>query len=521
VAPLQELVVGVIGERVNNYEVKSLLGEGGMGAVYLAQHPFMGRKAAVKVLRRELAQDRGLVERFMNEARAANAIHHPNIIDIIDVGQLPSGIPYLMMEFLEGESLARRIEREGRFPVDAAIDVAMQTASALQAAHSKEIVHRDLKPDNLFLVPDEGQPFGFRVKVLDFGIAKLRGELSGSGEKTQTGSVMGTPPYMSPEQCRGITEEIDHRTDIYALGIILYEMVVGRPPFMSTGWGEVVLMHVTKPPQPPRERNPEVSQELQAIILKALAKPREDRFATMAELQAALRIAAGRSGSLPGTAGVTGPAGTMGRPSTTLNAAAGEVTPATLRVAARPVWRRPSVLVTGVLAAAGAAVAIGFLSGHRALPPVGPAPPVAAARPAHIEVMPPEPQVIAEPPKISVRVRSEPARALVTVVDTGAVLGTTPLEKRLAPERPLVLRVSKEGFVPEVLEVPPGSDFDQTVALERPQSARPRHHREAPPPSSAGHAVEAKPIAAPPVAPAPATQPAPAPAHPKPAAEKW
>ena len=217
----------MIGERVNNYEVRSIVGEGGMGAVYLAEHPFMGRKAAIKVLRPELAQDRGLVERFMNEARAANAIHHPNIIDIIDVGLLPSGVPYLMMEFLEGESLAKRIER-GRLTIAEAVDVATQTASALQAAHGKGIVHRDLKPDNLFLVPDDGRPFGARVKVLDFGIAKLRGELSGGGAKTQTGSVMGTPPYMSPEQCRGITEEIDHRTDIYALGIILYEMLAGR-----------------------------------------------------------------------------------------------------------------------------------------------------------------------------------------------------------------------------------------------------------------------------------------------------
>ena len=148
----------LIGERINNYEIVSLLGEGGMGAVYLAEHPFMGRKAAIKVLRRELAEDSGLVERFMNEARAANAIRHPNIIDIIDVGLLPSGIPYLMMEFLEGESLAKRIERQRADAVAEAVDVAAQTASALAAAHAKGIVHRDLKPDNLFLIPDARAP---------------------------------------------------------------------------------------------------------------------------------------------------------------------------------------------------------------------------------------------------------------------------------------------------------------------------------------------------------------------------
>ena len=182
----------MIGEQVNNYRIISLLGEGGMGAVYLAEHPFMGRKAAIKVLRRELAEDRGLVERFMNEARAANAIRHPNIIDIIDVGQLPSGIPYLMMEFLDGESLAARIAGEGRMTVADAADVARQTASALFAAHGKGIVHRDLKPDNLYLVTDDAQPVG-RVKVLDFGIAKLRGDLSGSGAATQIRIAHGDP----------------------------------------------------------------------------------------------------------------------------------------------------------------------------------------------------------------------------------------------------------------------------------------------------------------------------------------
>ncbi|HEY7377042.1 MAG TPA: serine/threonine-protein kinase, partial [Polyangia bacterium] len=183
----------MIGETINNYRVSELLGEGGMGAVYLAEHPFMGRKAAIKVLRREFAEDRNLVERFMNEARAANAIRHPNIIDIIDVGRMPSGIPYLMMELLEGESLSQRIQR-GNVPLHEAMDIILQTTSALAAAHAKGIVHRDLKPDNLYLVPDDAAPGGIRVKVLDFGIAKLRDDLSGGVAKTQAGSLMGTPP---------------------------------------------------------------------------------------------------------------------------------------------------------------------------------------------------------------------------------------------------------------------------------------------------------------------------------------
>src|SRR6266496_1421185 len=273
----------MIGESVNNYRITELNEEGGIGAVYLAEHPFIGRKRAIKVLRREFAEDLSLVERFMNEARAANAIRNPNIIDIMDVGRLPTGIPYLMMEFLEGESLAHRLAR-GTLALGEALDVTLQTAAALAAAHGKGIVHRDLKPDNLYLVPDESASNGVRVKVLDFGIAKLRGDLSGGMAKTQAGSLMGTPPYMSPEQCRGITEEIDHRTDVYALGIILYEMLVGAPPFMSPGWGDIVLMHVTKPVPPPRAKNPTIPTELEAVILRALAKQPDERWASMNEL---------------------------------------------------------------------------------------------------------------------------------------------------------------------------------------------------------------------------------------------
>ncbi|HSY38573.1 MAG TPA: serine/threonine-protein kinase [Polyangia bacterium] len=405
---------GLIGERINNYEVVSVLGEGGMGAVYLALHPFMGRKAAIKVLKRELAEDPGLVERFMNEARAANAIHHPNIIDIIDVGRMPSGIPYLMMEFLEGESLAQRIARERPLDVAVAVSFAKQTAAALGAAHSKGIVHRDLKPDNLFLVPDEAQQFGCRVTVLDFGIAKLRGELSGSGAKTQSGSVMGTPPYMSPEQCRGITEEIDHRTDIYALGIILYEMLTGAPPFLSEGWGEVVLMHVTKPPAPPRKLNPNISIELEAVVLKALAKASADRWQSMAELATALRNAV----TIEGTRFTTGPPAAGGpMSSTTLRSASGEVsgeTPidGTLGAAgetAAPHGRRAGVWVAGALALAGVLAVVAFEGRRGATSTVAPStsatpspasmapPPVAAPAPPLAAPSPPVAAPIAAP----------------------------------------------------------------------------------------------------------------------------
>ena len=280
----------MIGKHINNYEVVSLLGEGGMGTVYLALHPIMGRKAAIKVLKPELARDESLVSRFFNEARAANAIRHPNIIDIIDVGLLPDeNVPYMLMEFLEGESLASRLERVRPLDVDTAVEIACQTASALAAAHSKGIVHRDLKPDNLFLVPDEMVHTGERVKVLDFGIAKLRDDMRGSSMKTRTGAIMGTASYMSPEQCQGLIEKIDSRTDVYALGIILYEMLCGAPPFVSEGFGDIIIMHVMREPEPPQRRNPAIPDAVAAAILRALAKDPDHRFATMVDFQTALR----------------------------------------------------------------------------------------------------------------------------------------------------------------------------------------------------------------------------------------
>jgi serine/threonine protein kinase len=280
----------VIGKHINNYEVVSLLGEGGMGTVYLAVHPIMGRKAAIKVLKPELARDESLVGRFFNEARAANAIRHPNIIDIIDVGLTPDdNVPYMLMEFLEGESLAARLDRVRPLPIDQAVEITLQTASALAAAHSKGIVHRDLKPDNLFLVPDEMVGNGERVKVLDFGIAKLRDDMRGSSMKTRTGAIMGTAAYMSPEQCQGLIEKLDHRTDVYALGVILFEMLCGGPPFISEGFGDIIIMHVMKEPENPQLKNPAIPDNVAAAILRALAKSPADRFQSMLEFQGALR----------------------------------------------------------------------------------------------------------------------------------------------------------------------------------------------------------------------------------------
>ncbi len=404
----------MIGTTINNYEIVSLIGEGGMGNVYLARHPLIDRGAAIKVLHAQLAADRGLVTRFFNEARAANAIRHPNIIDIIDVGFLPgTERPYLMMELLAGENLARRLTRVGPLPIATALDFARQTASALAAAHSKAIIHRDLKPENLYLVPHGSLPGRELVKVLDFGIAKLRSETGDGQVQTQTGVLMGTPPYMSPEQCRGLSSDIDLRTDVYALGIILFEMLCGGPPFAAAGFGDLLVMHILQPPPSPRSRNPAVPEALEAIILKALAKGAGDRFQQMVEFEAALagiplpdgstldglgpavprpaaRLA---SGSAPAATGA--PAHRAGSPetTTTFRAATGEAS-AELEEMALVRSRRPLFLGGLALAAAAGLFALlartgGSQHGGGEAPGAGPAPTAPAGGATPLAVPPP------------------------------------------------------------------------------------------------------------------------------------
>ena len=279
----------LIGQTVGNYLVTQRLGEGGMGAVYLAEHPGIGKKVALKVLHNEFASNQDVINRFFTEAKAVNDIGHPNIVDIHDYGVIQAGyqgreqLVYFIMEYLAGQSLSHLIRTEAPLPPERALAISLQVADALAASHKCGIVHRDLKPDNIMLVRrHREQDF---VKLLDFGIAKLTGDVSGS-RRTRTGIVMGTPAYMSPEQCEG-RGNIDHRTDIYALGIVLYEMMTGRVPFIGEGYGEILVQHLTQPPIPPSQFRM-MNMHVEAVVMKALQKRADLRYPTMDDFMRAM-----------------------------------------------------------------------------------------------------------------------------------------------------------------------------------------------------------------------------------------
>ncbi|MBL8621155.1 MAG: serine/threonine protein kinase [Myxococcales bacterium] len=273
-----------------------------MGAVYKAEHPLLGKTAAVKVLLPELSQNHDIVNRFFNEAKAATAIRHPGIVEIFDFGYLPSGMAYITMELLDGEPLSRVLVARGRLTEQEALLYTRGIASALAAAHAQGIIHRDLKPDNIFLVRDPDMLGGLRPKILDFGIAKVtEAQRIGGVSKTRTGAVLGTPTYMSPEQCRG-TGEIDARSDLYAVGCILYEMLVGRPPFHSEGIGELLAMHMYMAPQSPTELGLPISTAAEGLIMQLLQKRPDDRVQSAADLARLL----GQQ-SMPGIAGAGAP----------------------------------------------------------------------------------------------------------------------------------------------------------------------------------------------------------------------
>ena len=272
------------------YRLVRLLGAGGMGEVYEAQHELIGRRFAIKFLHPQLASNSEVVARLQREAQAAGGLENENIAAVVDAGTADDGAPYLVMEYLDGEDLAHLLMRGGALPLSRAMFIMIQACRGLAAAHSRGIVHRDLKPENLYIC--RRNDASDLVKVLDFGIAKLHTGRSTS--LTQTGTTMGTPYYMSLEQARG-AKDVDHRTDIYALGVILYEMLGGAKPHPGESYNAILYHVLTQEPAPLDSMRPDLPPGVSAIIQKAMAREPGDRYASVAEFMEALIPFSGRS----------------------------------------------------------------------------------------------------------------------------------------------------------------------------------------------------------------------------------
>jgi eukaryotic-like serine/threonine-protein kinase len=487
----------MLGSVVGSYRIVQQIGQGGMGRVYLAEHTLLGKRAAVKVLLPQYSANAQVVNRFFNEARASSMLKHPGVIDVYDFGRLPDNRAFLVMELLDGESLSALIARERRLPLERVVDIARQVANALTAAHERGIVHRDLKPDNIFLVEDADLRSGVRAKVLDFGVAKLMDDTAATGI-TRTGALIGTPTYMSPEQCRG-AGDVDHRADVYALGCVMFEMASGVPPFVGDGMGDVIAGHLFQDPAPLTGVLP---PPIDRVVARMLAKLPQDRFQTMREVAAQLaqpiasspsrlEIPTLRVPTVP-TGSATSPArtpirtelhpnATVYRSSTTLAAAAGEVTEA----GSAPRRARPTVLVAAAVLSVVAATALVVArrsGGPRAVPPLPqsvaaaslsqpaePLPPARETTPPARETTPPARETTPTAPEaITVTIGSRPEGADVYRMADGVRLGKTPWTTRYAVSPgEAVFRLRLRGYRDAELAVRLDQDSTHVAVLEK------------------------------------------------------
>ncbi|MCC6217513.1 MAG: serine/threonine protein kinase [Polyangiaceae bacterium] len=431
----------------DRYRVEGVLGEGGMGVVYRCTHKVIGKKVAMKVLRADLARDAEVMERFLNEAKAASAIGNLHIIDISDFGRLPDGSTYFVMEFLEGAPLTQIVEGGVPVPVTRILRIARQLAEGLAAAHAAGIVHRDLKPDNIFLIA-RGSEKDF-VKILDFGIAKV--STSSEGKLTRAGTVFGTPHYMSPEQAAGA--EIDLRCDIYAFGVILYELASGKVPFDADNFMGILTQHMYKAPVPIRALVPQpndVPPGLEAIVLKCLSKRPEQRYATMSELLEDLTRL--EEGLIPtAVAEMMQRSGGFNVPADYFKKGMPEPLPASPASGGR---RRSALpLVAG---AAGVTVAVGLVLAIFARSAASDAAPAADVVAAPAPTKPAEPAVNAAPTpptaaKVSVALAVEPLDAHVFRGETD--LGTSPVVLDVGEGEAVTVEVRRDGFRTESFSI--------------------------------------------------------------------
>jgi serine/threonine-protein kinase len=447
----------LIGQTVGNYTILRKLSVGGMGSIYYAEHALIGRAAAIKVLHPEMSTNKEAVNRFFNEAKATTTIKHAGIVEVFDYGYLPNGDGYIIMELLEGMTLAERLEKGGVFSEGNAALLVRGVCSALAAAHAKGIVHRDLKPDNIFLVEDADAPLGERPKVLDFGIAKLT-DIGIAGEVTKTGFVMGTPTYMSPEQCRG-TGLLDHRADLYSIGCILYELSCGRPPFEALGAGELIGAHQHLKPSPPSEFNPEIGKEMEALILRLLEKDPAKRVQSATELAQQLAAIARNHGHavnvratpFPGVPAAAAPAPKREPKITTLTRGSAEMIAETPKRSLA--WKAVPLAFAAVVIAVGVftyrAMSGGKQTVAKPVPaPVEVKPPPVEATPIPVEPKPTPVEVPAAPPPTPPQV-VEPATTPAVVEHPPkpkpVVKKKKPVEKKPAEKKPPVTKPKTTG----------------------------------------------------------------------------
>ena len=448
------------------YVVERRIGEGGMGLVYQGVHRDIDKRVAIKVLRDDLSRRPEVVARFRQEARSASRIGHENIVDIWDFGETTRGASYFVMEFLEGEDLANVLGREETLDPERACAIVLQCCRALSATHDKGIVHRDIKPENIFLTKrDAVDDF---VKIVDFGIAKMSEiETDGApGRKlTKTGMIFGTPEYMSPEQAAG--KELDHRVDVYALGIILYECMAGRVPFVGDTFMGVLTQHLFAELPPIRELNPNttISRELELVIQKALAKDPNDRYQDTEDLADAVRCAL--DGRLSRATAMTPRAVKM--PSSL-----GYLDPVPRRKSPWWVWAATVLGAVGALAW----VALGSSQGS---PPASDEPLEARAAPEEptvVDLRPisdapsgdPADPVAPEPELVRVRVTTDPVGGAVIYSDDSTACDAAPCTLEAAPGAQLVLR-AKLGKRRGRVAITPTQDETVLIQLKAPRKA--------------------------------------------------
>ncbi len=434
----------------DRYKLETVIGEGGMGVVYRCRHTIIDKKVAMKVLRADLARDEEVTERFLNEAKAASAVGNPHIIDISDFGRFPDGSAYFVMEHLDGIPLTRLVADGDAVPIPRLLHIARQLAEGLAAAHKAGVVHRDLKPDNVFLVPRGKEP-DF-VKILDFGIAKI----SSQGSRlTRAGTVFGTPHYMSPEQAAGAP--VDHRGDVYSLGIILYELTSGRVPFDADNFMGILTQHMYKAPIPLRAlvpAPPEVPPGLEAIVLKCLSKSPDRRYQSMEEfLDDLARLTDGGVPNAVGemmsrSGGFTVPTDYFAHGAAMIPVPASGVSPA---ATARARWQ----LYLGIV---GALFVVGLVATILGMTITGPTPNTA---------------VVAPPPRSAPAPRAS-ASPLVVVAASSAATGQVVLVATVPAVAEVFIGDRRLGRAPVAVEVSPDQVVELTARAPgyRPQTER-------------------------------------------------